>query len=71
MISRWPRSFFGVNQVDMRLKQVCVVLQNGAIQLEWNVMQFMEGNIELHTTIGGFAGFATKMQTNALTQRHP
>ncbi len=59
---------FFANQVGMRLKQVRVVLQNGTAQLESGVMQFMKGNIEADTTVGGLGGLAKKMLTNALTQ---
>jgi uncharacterized protein (AIM24 family) len=59
---------FFANQVGMRLKQVRVTLQNGATQLESGVMQFMKGNIEADTAVGGIGGLAKKMLTNALTQ---
>lgn len=59
---------FFANQVGMRLKQVRIVLQNGAAQLESGVMQFMKGNIEADTTVGGLGGLAKKMLANALTQ---
>ena len=59
---------FFANQVGMRLKQVRVTLQNGAAQLESGVMQFMKGNIEADTAVGGLGGLAKKMLTNALTQ---
>jgi uncharacterized protein (AIM24 family) len=59
---------FFANQVGMWLKQVRVTLQNGVAQLESGVMQFMKGNIEADTTVGGLGGLAKKMLTNALTQ---
>ena len=59
---------FFANQVGMRLKQVRIILQNGAAQLESGVMQFMKGNIEADTTVGGLGGLAKKMLANALTQ---
>ncbi|MFM2308889.1 MAG: hypothetical protein RLY87_1010 [Chloroflexota bacterium] len=59
---------FYASQVGMRLKQIRIILQNGSAQLETGVMQFMKGNIEADTTLGGIGGLAKKMLTNALTQ---
>ena len=59
---------FYASQVGMRLKQIKIQLQNGAAQLESGVMQFMKGNIDADTTLGGLGGLAKKMLTNALTQ---
>ena len=59
---------FYASQVGMRLKQIKIQLQNGAAQLETGIMQFMKGNIDADTTLGGLGGLAKKMLTNALTQ---
>jgi uncharacterized protein (AIM24 family) len=59
---------FYAGQVGMRLKQIKIQLQNGTAQLESGVMQFMKGNIDADTTLGGLGGLAKKMLTNALTQ---
>ena len=59
---------FYASQVGMRLKQIRIVLQNGSVQLESGIMQFMKGNIEADTAVGGLGGLAKKMISNALTQ---
>jgi uncharacterized protein (AIM24 family) len=59
---------FYASQVGMRLKQIKIQLKDGAAQLETGIMQFMKGNIDADTTLGGLGGLAKKMLTNALTQ---
>jgi uncharacterized protein (AIM24 family) len=55
------------HRLGARLKQVRIVLKNGAVQIEAGALQFLRGNIQMESKIGGVGGFLKKMVSSKVT----
>lgn len=56
-----------MKEANLKLKQIRVNLNNGAVKLESGALSFLRGNIEMENKAGGFIGLGKKMLTSKLT----
>ncbi len=55
------------HQLGARLKQVRMILNHGAVQIEAGALQFLRGNIQMESKIGGVSGLFKKMVSSKVT----
>lgn len=61
------RMLYDAYRAGMKLKQVCISINDSAVYLESGALQYMKGRIELDTSGGGLGGFAKGFATSMLT----
>lgn len=61
------RMLYYARQAGIRLKQVRVMLRDGAITIEAGALHFMRGDINIDASMGGLQGFAKKFATSRVT----
>ena len=59
---------FYAQQIGVRLKQVKITLNGGAVVVEAGALHFMKGHITMESSVGGVEGFAKKLASNMLTK---
>ncbi|MFH1067834.1 MAG: AIM24 family protein [bacterium] len=63
-------ALYFVHQSGMRLKQVRVLLEGGAVVVESGTLHFWKGNLTVTSGVGGVGGLAKKLTTGMLTREH-
>lgn len=61
-------TLFYAQQSGVRLKQVRITLNGGAIITEAGTLHFMKGHLTMDAPVGGLEGFAKKLASNVLTK---
>lgn len=65
---RTGTTLFYLHESGMRLKQIKILLNQGAVHIEAGALHFMKGNIEMTSGVEGVGGLAQKITSGVLTQ---